>query len=113
MYANLSGISPLPAHRPLFILFLGYLIYADVFKLYTGLESDIPLYHARYRVTLSEPHYRSLSQSTAMYYMIDNHEIIDDFHQKNETDTYVNAVRAWREYTGMSNLNPVAEDGIY
>ena len=47
-----------------------------------------------------------------MHYMFDDHEILDKNRLPSRTtDTYVNAVRAWREYTGRGNPDPMVEDG--
>ena len=47
-----------------------------------------------------------------MRYMFDNHEIMDDYRLPNgTTETYVNAARTWRKYSGRGYPDPMVEDG--
>ena len=46
--------------------------------------------------------------------MFDNHDIVDDYCLPNRmTAMYIDAVKAWREYAGRGNLDPMMEDGSY
>ena len=90
---TLPGLSSISAHNPQFVLFLGDLIYADVPHVSAGLDADLHLYRAMYRATLADPHFAALSQSTSMYYMVDDHELINDYNGYNDTVLYENAMQ--------------------
>ena len=104
---ELSGLSRLLElePRPALWLMLGDLIYADVPLSGIGLGADIGLYRAHYRRTLADRHAVALERAVPGFYMIDDHEIRNDW-KEHEGDTFGAALRVWREYAGKLNPPP-------
>ena len=105
---ELTGLSRLLdlSPRPALWLMLGDLIYADVPLSGVGLGADVSLYRAHYRRTLADTHAVALERAVPGFYMLDDHEIRNDW--KSHTGaTFGAAAKVWREYAGA--LNPQQE----
>ena len=109
----LEAYSRIAVSAPDFMLFLGDLIYADI-PLGFGPEShvggfgqtDQALYKADYRGTLGDAHMRDFMAKTGFLFMLDDHEIVDNYRQGNETQVYEVALGAWEAYAGVNNPRP-------
>ena len=109
----LEAYSRIAVSAPDFMLFLGDLIYADI-PLGFGSEShvsgfgqtDQALYKADYRGTLGDAHMREFMATTGFLFMLDDHEIVDNYRQGNETQVYEVALGAWDAYAGVNNPRP-------
>ena len=98
--SRLLELDPLPSAW----LMLGDLIYADVPLSGVGFGARTELYRAHYRRTLADPHAVALERAVPGFYMLDDHETLNDW-TRTDGATFEAALGAWREYAG--SLNPL------
>lgn len=105
---ELDGYSRIAALEPDALLFLGDFIYADVPWGFGGTPigygSKEALYESDYRNTIQDEHVKSFYANFPAYFMLDDHEILNNYSEGNDTDTFVAALNVWNRYLGQ--LNP-------
>ncbi|GMI18759.1 hypothetical protein TrLO_g14381 [Triparma laevis f. longispina] len=106
---ELSGFTALRNLSPSFALFLGDLVYADVPLSWFGLGTNTDAYRAHYRRTFDDPHMSKTGLSLPIFYMYDDHEILNDVKGR-ELESFKTAVDVWREYAGSSNMGTPLPD---
>lgn len=77
-----------------------------------GYGTNVALYEQDYRSTIRDEHVKSFLSSHPTYIMLDDHEVVNDYDGRNDTDLYVTATGVWKRYLGQTNPSaPVVAAG--
>ncbi|KAL7752276.1 hypothetical protein RI367_002321 [Sorochytrium milnesiophthora] len=98
---GIYGYQYIAERNPEFFVHLGDFVYADHPYI---VGDNTERYRRLYRRVLKDPYYRNLSATVPMYFMSDDHEIIDNWDRKLAAP-YTAAMGVWQEYS--HNSDPV------
>eukprot|EP00028_Trichosphaerium_sp_Am-I-7-wt_P012262 CAMPEP_0168528344 /NCGR_PEP_ID=MMETSP0405-20121227/13195_1 /TAXON_ID=498012 /ORGANISM="Trichosphaerium sp, Strain Am-I-7 wt" /LENGTH=393 /DNA_ID=CAMNT_0008551735 /DNA_START=264 /DNA_END=1441 /DNA_ORIENTATION=+ len=108
-YSSPNSVKDLVETKPDFHIHLGDYIYADIPYL---LGEEVDDYRRVYRKFLKNDVVRSLAENIQTFHMYDDHEIKNNWDQKEEAP-YPSAMKAWTEYAGNGNPQPLLSDVYY
>eukprot|EP01130_Rhizamoeba_saxonica_P017617 TRINITY_DN857_c0_g1_i1.p1 TRINITY_DN857_c0_g1~~TRINITY_DN857_c0_g1_i1.p1 ORF type:complete len:454 (-),score=74.67 TRINITY_DN857_c0_g1_i1:1104-2465(-) len=99
IWQDLKGFETALDQSPDFLVHVGDFIYTD--QPWFPVE-EIEFYRAKYRYVYTDVHVRKFVENVPVYFMYDDHEIVNNWDKKQETP-YGIAIKAWNEYCGSCN----------